>query len=241
MTAGEKHIITVSGIEVEVVRKAIKNLHLAVYPPEGHVRVAAPLRVDDDAVRLFTVPRLPWIRRQQAKFQGQARQSARDYVSGESHYLWGHRYRLRVIEAEEVPQVKVANKSTLLLTVPPNSDRSRREAVMLAHYRAELKARLPGLVTAWSRYLGVTEPNWAVRQMKTKWGSCSPSAQRISLNLELAKKAPHCLEYVVVHELAHLHERHHNDRFRALLDQHLPLWRSYRDELNQSPLRSETW
>jgi predicted metal-dependent hydrolase len=235
------HSILVGDVQVEVVRKAIKNLHLAVYPPDGRVRVATPLRVDDEAVRLFTIARLPWIRRQQNKFIGQERQSAREYVSGESHYFRGRRYRLRVNEGPGPAQVKVATQQRLLLTVPVESTAQQREAVLLAWYRADLKARLPDLVNTWSARLEVPEPAWGVKRMKTKWGSCAIQTGRIWLNLELAKKSPHCLEYVVVHELAHLHERHHNQRFQALLDQHLPLWRSYRAELNASPLGPESW
>ncbi len=235
------HSILVGDVQVEVVRKAIKNLHLAVYPPHGRVRVATPLRVDDEAVRLFTIARLPWIRRQQVKFTGQERQSPREYVSGESHYFQGRRYRLRVVTAPGPAHLTLPTQHRLLLTVPSESTIQEREAALLAWYRADLKAQLPDLVQTWSERLAVPEPVWGIKRMKTKWGSCNIQARRIWLNLELAKKSPHCLEYVVVHELTHLHERHHNGRFQALLDQHLPLWRSYRDELNQSPLRTESW
>ncbi|WP_424950298.1 M48 family metallopeptidase [Deinococcus sp.] len=241
MTAATTHTIAVGNLEVEVVRKAIKNLHLAVYPPDGRVRVATPLRVDDNAVRLFTIARLPWIRRQRVKFLGQERQSAREYVSGESHYVWGRRYRLRVVTGTAVAEVTLPTKARLVLTLTGDHDRGEAEAVMLAWYRAQLKERLPELVALWSERLGVPEPAWGIRRMKTKWGSCNIQGRRIWLNLELAKKPPHCLEYVVVHELTHLHERHHNGRFQALLDQHLPMWRSYRDELNRSPLATESW
>ena len=235
------HHIMVGDVQVEVVRKAIKNLHLAVYPPHGRVRVATPLRVDDEAVRLFAIARLPWIRRQRGRFIGQDRQSPREYVSGESHYFQGRRYRLRVVTAPGAGRIVLTTQHRLLLTMPEGHSARDREAVMLAWYRADLKARLPALVQTWSARLGVPSPAWGVRRMKTKWGSCAVSSRRIWLNLELAKKPLHCLEYVVVHELAHLHERHHNERFQALLDQHLPLWRSYREELNQSPLKSEIW
>ena len=241
MTAAATHTIAVGGLEVEVVRKAIKNLHLAVYPPDGRVRVATPLRVDDNAVRLFTIARLPWIRRQRLKFLGQERQSPREYVSGESHYIWGRRYRLRVLIGAGLAEVTLPTKARLVLTLTGDHDRADAETVMLAWYRTQLKERLPELVALWSERLGVPEPDWGVKRMKTKWGSCNIQARRIWLNLELAKKSPHCLEYVVVHELTHLHERHHNGRFQALLDQHLPMWRSYRDELNRSPLNAETW
>ncbi|MBX8463678.1 M48 family metallopeptidase [Deinococcus sp. RIT780] len=241
MTAGTlsldaPHYIQVGDLPVEVVRKNIKNIHLAVYPPDGRVRVATPALVNDDAIRLFTIARLPWIRRQQQQFRQQERQSPREYVSGETHYFQGRRYRLRVTERPGPAQVQVKGKTALHMSVPAGSTRDQREAVMTEWYRSELKALIPALIERWSDVLGVPAPDWAVKHMARKWGSCNIQARRVWLNLELAKQSIQNVEYVIVHELAHLQERHHNDRFRAILDQHLPGWPGIRADLNRLPL-----
>lgn len=233
----ESRNITVSGLAVEIVRKPIKNLHLGVYPPQGRVRVAAPLAVDDEAVRLAVVGKLGWIKRQRAKFQAQPRQSQRCMVSGESHYFLGQRYRLRVHENSSTAlRVTLRGKACMDLFVRPETTVERREQVLQDFYRAELKRLVPELLEKWQPKLGVEVRTWGIKRMKTKWGTCNIEARRIWLNLELAKKPVQCLEYILVHELAHLHERHHNDRFTALLDLHLPQWRTLREELNQSML-----
>lgn len=237
----EMHQITVQDLVVDVVRKNIKNLHLGVYPPAGRVRVAAPLRVDDEAVRLFTISKLGWIKRQQAKFLGQERQSAREFVSGESHYFKGNRYLLDVIYQDGPPQVVVRNKTRLELQVRPGSDRSQREQVLLGWYRQQLKEEIPALIAKWEAVMGVEVAEWGVKQMKTKWGTCNIEARRIWLNLALVKKPGHCLEYVVVHEMVHLLERHHNAKFTAHLSTFLPQWRLLREELNRAPLSYEVW
>ena len=233
--------ITVRDIEVEVVRKGIKNLHLGVYPPHGRVRVAAPLNVNDEAVRLAVISRLGWIRKQQARFESQTRQSKREMVNGESHYFWGKRYRLNVIEHDGPARVDIRNKSFMDLYMRPGTDPARREQVIWEWYRGHLKDAIQPLVEKWEKKLGVSVSAWGVKKMKTKWGSCNRDAGRIWLNLELAKKPPQCLEYIVVHEMMHLLERHHNDRFTALIDKHLPQWRLYREELNKAPLAHEAW
>lgn len=237
----ESHEITVEGIPVEVVRKRIKNLHLAVYPPDGRVRVAVPRHLDDEAARMAVVTRLPWVRRKQTAVIEQAREAEREMVSGESHYVGGQRYRLEVIEADAAPEVQLRGTKTLSLQVRPGTDRAGRQAVLDRWYRGRLHERIPDLISHWSAKLGVEVPEWRVKRMKTKWGSCSTSARRIWLNLELAKKSDRCLEYIVVHELVHLLERSHNDRFRDLMKRHLPYWKTRRDELNQSPLGYEDW
>ncbi|MBS7690745.1 M48 family metallopeptidase [Pseudomonas lalucatii] len=228
--------ITVSGLSVEIVRKNIKNLHLGVYPPQGRVRVAAPLAVDDEAVRLAVVGKLGWIKRQRARFQAQPRQSQRRMVSGESHYFLGRRYRLRVHQTTGALRIALRGKASMDLFVRPDTTVERREQVLQDFYRAELKRLVPELLEKWQPKLGVEARAWGIKRMKTKWGTCNIEARRIWLNLELAKKPVQCLEYILVHELAHLHERHHNDRFTSLLDQHLPQWRLLREELNQSVL-----
>jgi predicted metal-dependent hydrolase len=237
----DMHQIRVGDMVVDVVRKDIKNLHLAVYPPDGRVRVAAPLLVDDEAVRLFTISKLPWIKRQRAKFQGQERQSAREYVSGESHYYRGRRYLLDVIYHDGPPRVWLRNNTTLDLVVRTGSDTAKRERVLLDWYRAQLKDIVPALVAKWEAVIGVEVAAWGVKRMKTKWGTCNIAARRIWLNLELAKTSVPCLEYIIVHEMVHFLERNHTDRFTGYMNQFLPQWRLRRDELNRGPLAHETW
>lgn len=240
-TEVENRRIDVGGTPVEVVRKNIKHLHLGVYPPEGQVRVAAPTYVDDDAVRLAVVARLGWIRRRQAEFRRQDRQTQRRLVSGESHYVDGRRYRLAVVEHDGPSVVRLRNRTTMELRVRPTADRDAREAVLQRWYRRRIRERLPALLAAWEPRLGVQVAEVRIRRMKTRWGTCNADARRIWLNLELAKKPASCLEYIVVHEMVHLIERRHNDRFRELMDGVMPRWRSYRDELNRAPLAHEDW
>lgn len=240
MTIDQRHI-TVRGISVEIVRKDIKHLHLGVYPPSGRVRVASPSRLDDDAVRLAVISRLGWIRRQQAEFAQQDRQSQREFVTGESHYFWGRRYRIDMIEHNGPPAVRLPNNTTMELRVRPGSDREVREAVLHRWYRHQLRAELPALVAKWQPRVGVIVNDVRIKKMKTRWGSCNAGAGRIWLNLELVKKPPSCLAYILVHEMIHFLERHHNERFRALMDALMPQWRLYKDELNRAPLAHETW
>jgi predicted metal-dependent hydrolase len=237
----ERSRITVSGLPVEIVRKAIKNLHLGVYPPNGRVRVAVPVRVRDEAVRLAVISRLGWIKRQRRRFHSQERQSAREYVSRESHYFLGRRYLLNVIEHDGPSQVSRRGNKILELRVPKGASSHRREQILLSWYRKNLKVLILPLIEKWGAKTGMRVESWGVRRMKTKWGSCNNADRRIWLNLELAKKPIHCLEYILVHEMVHLTERHHNERFTMLLDQFLPNWRARRDELNHAPLAHETW
>lgn len=234
----------VSGIPVEIVRKEIKNLHVGVYPPSGRVRVAAPLLLDDEAMRLAVISRLSrlgWIRRKRGEFERQVRQSQREFVTGESHYFEGRRYRLDVVERDAPPAVKLRNNTRLELGVRPNSDREAREAVLHRWYRCHLRNQLPPLIAKWEPKLGVNVEDVRIKKMKTLWGSCNIEAKRIWLNLELAKKPNSCLTYILVHEMVHLLERHHNDRFRELMDNFIPQWRAYRDELNRAPLAHKDW
>ena len=233
--------INVSGLVVEVVRKPIKNLHLGVYPPHGRVRVAAPLAVSDEAVRLAVIGKLGWIKRYKAKFEAQPRQSRREMVSGESHYFFGRRYRLRVVESAGPSKVVLRGVSALELHVRPSMSAEKREQALHRWYRERLKALIPSILDKWQKVLGVQVADWGIKKMKTKWGSCNIKAKRIWINLELVKKPAKCLEYIVVHEVVHLHERQHNDRFTALMEKFMPQWRLYRDELNKAPLGHETW
>jgi predicted metal-dependent hydrolase len=233
--------IDVGGLRVDIVRKPIKNLHLGVYPPHGRVRVAAPLSISNEAVRLAVVTRMGWIKRQRAKFGAQSRQSARDYVSGESHYYLGQRYRLSLIEGAPFGRVHIRNSRSLELHVRADSDQAVRERVFLAWYRRELRARAVPIIEKWAVTLEIPMPICGIKRMKTKWGTCSIDARRIWLNLELVKKPPQCTEYIVAHELTHFLERNHTDRFVALMNRHLPQWRLIRDELNAEPLAHENW
>lgn len=233
--------LSVSGFRVEVVRKAIKNLHIGVYPPDGRVRVAAPLALSDAALRVAVVARLPWIRRQQRSFEGQARQSEREMVGGESHYFLGQRYRLDVVETKGRSKVALRRRNTLELHVAGELPTKERERVLLSWYREQLRAIVPELLAKWQPLLGVEVGGWGIKRMKTKWGSCNAEARRIWLNLELAKQPHACIEYVVVHELAHLLVRRHDAEFQGLLDRHLPRWRATRDQLNAAPLANASW
>lgn len=232
---------TVSGLQVELVRKDIKNLHLGVYPPNGRVRVAAPLVVSDEAVRLAVIEKLGWIRRQKAKFAEQPRQSQREMVSGESHYFLGQRYRLRVHEHDAPARVAIRGIASIDLFVRAGTTAEQREAVLLRWKREQLKALIKPLLEKWQPVLGVHLVAWGVKRMKTKWGSCNPVSRRVWFNLELAKAPTQCLEYIVVHELVHLLERQHNERFAALVEAHVPHWRQCRELLNKTPLRYEEW
>jgi len=232
--------LSVCGIDVEVVYKEIKNLHIGVYPPLGRVRVAAPQRLDDEHVRLAVIQRLPWIRDRRRQLQDAIRQSAREMVSGESHYVWGVRRRLQVVERPGLPEVALDGQR-LRLCLPEGADAATRLRVLQDWQRAELGAAIPALIERWQPTVGRTVDRWSVRRMKTKWGSCNRETGHLRFNLELAKKPPRCLEYVVVHEMAHLLERHHSERFVTLMDRFLPDWRSRRDELNGAPLAEERW
>ena len=233
--------IEVQGIAVEVIRKDIRNLHIAVYPPIGRVRVAAPLGFDDTAVQMAVISRLGWIRRQQAAFTKQDRQSQREFVTGESHYFAGRRYRLDVVEQDAPPSVWLPNNTKITLSVRPGSDRNTRESVLHRWYRQHLRSQIPPLLEKWESKIGVSVNEVRIKKMKTLWGSCNIEAKRIWLNLELAKKPESCLVYIFVHEMVHLLEREHNDRFRELMDRFLPQWRIYRDTLNRAPLAHESW
>ncbi|MES2094507.1 MAG: SprT family zinc-dependent metalloprotease [Actinomycetota bacterium] len=232
--------LTVAGINVDVVYKNIKNMHISVYPPIGRVRVAAPDRIDEDAIRLAVVQRLPWIKKQREQLQAAERQSEREMVTGESHYVWGQRLRLKLVEGDGRPKVEVVG-SKLQLSVPVGMDGAHSRRFLESWYRKQMKAALSPLVEKWEPIIGLKVNGWTVRRMKTKWGSCNPESANLWFNVELAKKHPACLEYIVVHEMMHFHERTHNDRFVELMDKHLPNWRATRDLLNGAPLAEEDW
>ncbi len=221
---------------MEVVRKKIKNVNLRIYPPDGRVRVSVPLRLGDEAVRKAVLARLGWIRKHQTRLERQDRPSVREMITGESHEFQGRRYRLQVVEHDGPPAVSLRDHNTLELRVRSGSGREKREAVLHGWYRQQLREQIPPLIAKWEPVIGVTVADWGIKKMKTRWGSCNVRARRIWVNLELAKKPPECLEYIVVHEMVHLLERRHNGRFKALMDRWMPQWRMHREELNRTPL-----
>lgn len=232
--------LDLNGLSVEVVRKPIKNVHLGVYPPHGRVRIAAPEHMAMEAIRLFAIGKLSWIRRQQARFGAQERDNQPEYIDRESHYLWGRRFLLRIKEENATPGVRLRAR-TLDLQVRPGAGAVQRRDVLEAWYREQLREALPPLLGKWQRLLGVQARRVHLQRMKTKWGSCNPALGSIRLNTDLARKPVECLEYIVVHELAHLKEPTHNTNFVALLDNSMPAWREIREMLNSLPLSHRDW
>ena len=232
--------IDLGGTPVEVVKKDIKNVHLSVYPPTGKVRISAPLRMNLDTIRVFAVSRLGWIRQQQKKVTEQERESPREYLDRESHYVWGKRYLLKLIEKDAAPEVELKH-SQVVLQVRPAAGEEKKQAILEEWYRAQLKQAVPPLIASWEPLIGVKVERFFVQRMKTKWGSCSRRSAAIRLNTDLARKPRECLEYIVVHEMVHLLEPTHNSRFVALMDRFMPRWRFHRDVLNRLPLRHENW
>lgn len=235
------YMLCVGSIEALVIRKPIKNLHLSVLPPLGKVRVTAPLGMKDDAIRTLLATRLAWIRKQQAKFQAQQRQTQRQYVSGESYYFLGRRYRLEVLYENRSPRVELKGKNRIILWVRAQSNVVKRQDVMMEWYRKELRNVLDEVISKWRKKIGVQPESWGIRKMKTRWGTCNQKTRRIWINLELAKKPITSIEYVVLHELLHLIEKKHNERFVGLMTKYLPKWRSEKEELNRFILSHEKW
>jgi predicted metal-dependent hydrolase len=231
--------LTVAGFGVDVVYKDIKNLHISVTPPIGRVRVAAPERITEEAIRLAIIQRLPWIKSQRQRFQDAERQTLREMVAGETHFVWGQGVRLESPNVGQ-PRVNVEGRK-LMLSAPAGSDADALRRILDRWYRRQLNAALPELLNKWQKVVGVEVDKIVVRRMKTKWGTCIAQSRTIWLNPGPAKKNPRCLEYIVVHDLTHFHERMHNDRFTDHMDRYLPDWRARRDELNSSPLAHEDW
>ncbi len=231
---------TLGDIVVDVVLKDIKNVHLSVYPPNGKVRIAAPSRMSMDTIRIYTISKLAWIKKQQQKFKSQVREAPREYLNKEGHYFLGKRYLLKVIEHNAPPEVHVKHK-TIELYVRPGTDMQKKHTIMEAWYREQLKELVPPIITKWEKVMKVSPNEFAVKKMKTKWGTCTRESKRIWLNLELAKKPFQCMEYIVVHEMVHLLERNHNERFVAYMDKFLPEWRELKNELNRLPVSHVDW
>ena len=232
--------IELGDITVDVVKKDIRNVHLSVYPPTGRVRISAPAHMSLDTIRVFAISKLGWIKQQQQKLREQERETPREYLDRESHYVWGKRYLLKIVEQDVAPIVSLQH-STLWLQVRSGTDEARKQAVVAEWYRVQLKQAAPPLIAKWEPLMGVQVARFFVQHMKTRWGSCNPNAGSIRLNSELAKKPPECLEYIVVHEIVHLLEPTHNQRFVAIMDRFLPQWQSHRDSLNRLPVRHENW
>jgi predicted metal-dependent hydrolase len=237
----ETQTLSVGGMSVDLVRKSIKNLHLAVYPPDGRVRVAAPWHVSDDAIRLAVATRVAWINRQRRRFLAQDRQSKREYISGETHYFLGRGYRLQLTPDGSSFKIKLAGSSRIELRTPVGTDRDAREQAILRWHRRELRKRAELEAKAWAARLKFDMPEIGIKRMRTKWGTSNPSVRRIWLNLELAQKPVHCISYIILHELVHFRHRKHGEEFVAVLDLMMPNWRSIRAELNELPLAFQTW
>jgi predicted metal-dependent hydrolase len=227
-------------ITVDVVLKDIKNVHLGVYPPTGRVRISAPRRMSLDTIRVFAISKLGWIKQQQKKLRSQERETPREYLDRESHYVWGRRYLLKLVEGHGLPNVELKHRK-MILRVPPGTTDDTKRVTLARWYREQIKAAVPVLITNWAPVIAVKVERVFVQRMKTKWGSCNPDRRSIRLNTDLAKKPRECLEYIVVHEMVHILEPTHNTRFVALMDRLMPHWRCRRDELNRLPVCHEKW
>lgn len=228
-------LLRIGDTRIQVVRKTIRHVHLSVYPPDGHVRITAPKRSTPEAIRLFAISKLGWIRQQQRKLCSQEREPVREYIERESHYVWGRRYLLRIVEGDAAPRIELTARS-LQLQVRPETNAKRRRVLLDAWYRNQIRGELPSLLDKWQQRLKVRANHIFVQRMKTRWGGCNPQTRNIRLNTELAKKPRDCLEYVLIHELAHLITRHHDAGFVALMDRWLPHWRAARRRLNYLPI-----
>ena len=232
--------IELGNIKIDVELKDIKNIHLSVYPPDGNVKIAAPARMELDTIRVFAINKLKWIRKQQEIFRNQEREAPRDYITKESHYFQGKRYLLKVIEHNSPPKL-VLKHSHIEMYIKLDTVREKRKEIIDEWYRSQLKLVVPKLIEKWEDKIGVQSNEYGIKKMRTKWGTCNTEAKRIWINLELAKKPLDCLEYIIVHELVHLLERSHNDKFVALMNEHMPKWRFHREELNRLPFRHTDW
>ncbi len=232
--------IELGDIPIDVIFKDVKNVHLSVHPPAGRVSVAAPVRMTLDMIRVFAITKLGWIKRQRKRLREQARETPRELLGRESHFFWGQRYLLDVVEDTGKTAV-VVRPSRIVMHVQPGATVERKHAILAEWYREQIKATVPDVVAKWAPQIGATVNKIYVQQMKTKWGSCNSIAGSIRLNTELAKKPRECFEYVVVHEMMHLLEPTHNSRFMAMMDRVMPNWRVLRNQLNELPVGHEEW
>ncbi len=236
-----KQKIQICNLMVEAVKKDIKNIHIGVYPPNGRVRIATPLSTTDESLRLLVISKSHWIKKQQAKFTAQERQTKREFVSGETHYLFGKKYLLNVSTIKDKPKIEIKRPKILNLYINKDSEYKIKEKIFDEFYRLELKKQMIPLIKKWETKIGVTIKELKIRKMKTKWGTCNSKVKRIWLNLELAKKPQHCIEYVLVHEMIHFLVKGHNNKFKELMNLHMPQWGQYKKELNTCPLGFNTW
>lgn len=233
-------VIELGDIAITVTRKAIKNVHLSVHPPDGRVTMSAPNETRSEVARAYAISKISWIREQQEKLRSQARETSREFVERESHYLWGRRYLLTVTEQDSKPCVTLDHKR-ITLNVRPGSDHAKSASIIHEWHKSLLHEFVPPLINKWEPKLGVHVVAYFLQRMKTKWGSCNHEAGHIRLNTELVKKPKDLVEYVVVHEMVHLIEPTHSDRFISLITEHYPNWRDARAELNELPLAAEEW
>lgn len=235
-----QNTIELGDICLDVIHKDIKNVHLSVHPPQGRVTISTPLRMDMDTIRVFAISKLSWIKKQQNKFRNQVRESPRECITRESHYYLNKRYLLRVIEHNASPQVLIKHE-TMEMYIRPNTGQKKRQEILDEWYRQRLKEIVPRMITQYEKTMDVEVAEFGIKKMRTRWGTCSRLPKRIWLNLELAKKPREHIEYIVVHEMTHLLERRHNERFVAFMDKFLAKWRFYKEGLNRIPLRNEDW
>ncbi len=228
------HQINLGNINIDVVLKDIKNVHLSVLPPLGKVRISAPNRMNLETIRMFAITKLAWIKSQKSKMLKQEREGVKNYVNRESHYFLGKRYLLKVVEFNHKPRVLI-NHNNIILNVKPNSTSEQRQILLQEWYRCQLKEMAIKMIKKLEIKMNVEVGDVAIRKMKTRWGSCNNKSKKINLNLELAKKPLQCLEYIIVHEMVHLIERKHNERFLAYMNKFLPNWKSYKENLNRLP------
>lgn len=233
-------MIQIGDLSIQVTRKDIKNVHLSVHPPNGRVTLAAPTATRLEVARAYAISKLGWIREQQEKLKNQVRETPRQFIERESHYLWGRRYLLTVVHREAKPCISLDHKR-ITLSIRPGSNTEKRAEVIHEWHKSLLHKVVPLLINKWEAKLGVKVAGYFLQRMKTKWGSCNHRAGHIRLNTELVKKPKDLLEYVIVHEMVHLVEATHSDRFVTILDEHYPAWREARAELNELPLTAEVW
>ena len=232
--------LELGNISIEIVQKNVKNIHLSVYPPDGKVRITAPSQMEIDTIRVFAISKLQWIKDQKETLINQKRECKREFVNRESHYFFGKRFLLKLHEINAAPRVEIDHKH-IHLHVRPNTNLEKKRKIIDEWYRTELKKITPGLITKWEKKIGVKSNEFGIKKMRTKWGTCNTKAKRIWLNLELAKKPKECIEYVIAHEIVHLLERSHNQRYVKFMNQFMPKWRFYRDELNSLPYSHVNW
>ena len=232
--------IELGDITIDVEQKNIKNIHLSVYPPNGKVKISAPDHMNLDTIRVFAISKIKWIRNKQKELKEQPRETIREFISKESHYLFGKRYLLKVIVSDMPYRVDLTH-GEIVLYVKPSTTTERKKELVDEWYRQQLKSKVPELINKWEKVIGVKINEYGIKKMRTKWGTCNPVAKRIWLNLELAKKPIETIEYIIVHELVHLLEPSHNNQFIKYMDEFMPKWKFYRDELNQLPFGHIEW